>query len=151
MLADTNIALLILQPDHPMAGAAARAIKAAIAQGHRLVITPQNLIEAWAVATRPADKNGLGFSPQHADAAMDHLLSLFSLLPDTEEIFPAWRNIVRQYGVTGKSVHDARLVAAMQVHGQTSILTFDTGFSRYRNLTIVNPAEPAPELPTHIP
>lgn len=139
MLADTNIALLVLQPDHPMADAAARAIKEIVGRGHHLVIAPQNLIEAWAVATRSVDKNGLGFSPQRANAAMDHLLSLFRLLADTEEIFPAWRDIVTRYNITGRATHDARLVAAMKVHGETSILTFDTGFNRY-DIEVVHPA-----------
>jgi len=35
-------------------------------------------------------------------------------------------------------------VAAMQVHGLTSILTFDrTGFSRYNGIEVVNPADAA--------
>ncbi len=49
-----------------------------------------------------------------------------------------------QYQVSGKSAHDARLVAAMHVHGLTSILTFDrTGFTRYAGVEIVHPAEAA--------
>jgi hypothetical protein len=44
---------------------------------------------------------------------------------------------VVQYRVSGKPAHDARLVAAMKVHGLTSILTFDsTGFSRYTALKL---------------
>jgi len=33
--------------------------------------------------------------------------------------------------VVGLQVYDARLAAAMIVHGIDSILTFDAGFSRY--------------------
>lgn len=41
----------------------------------------------------------------------------------------------------GKPAHDARLVAAMQVHGLTAILTFDSiGFSRYDGIDVVHPA-----------
>jgi predicted nucleic acid-binding protein len=44
------------------------------------------------------------------------------------------------YQVSGKPAHDARLVAAMHVHGLTSILTFDkTGFTRYAGIEVVNP------------
>jgi predicted nucleic acid-binding protein len=51
---------------------------------------------------------------------------------------------VIQYRVSGKPAHDARLVAAMQVHGLTSILTFDrTGFSRYAGIKVVHPADAA--------
>jgi hypothetical protein len=57
-------------------------------------------------------------------------------------IYPAWEALVRQYLVLGKPSHDARLVAAMQVHGIKDILTFDrTGFTRYSGIEVVNPAD----------
>jgi predicted nucleic acid-binding protein len=44
--------------------------------------------------------------------------------------------------VIGKPAHDARLVAAMQVHGLTAILTFDrTGFSRYPGVEVIHPEQ----------
>ena len=44
------------------------------------------------------------------------------------------------YGVIGVNVHDARLVAAMLVHGLTHILTFNTtDFARYTEITAVHP------------
>ena len=44
----------------------------------------------------------------------------------------------------GKPAHDARLVAAMHVHGLTTILTFDrTGFSRYAGIEVLHPADAA--------
>jgi predicted nucleic acid-binding protein len=145
MLVDTNVVLLLLQPDHPMTATAAIAMKALTAQGHELFITPQNLIEMRAVATKPADSNGLGLSPEEAAEAEDRMLGLFRLLPDTADIFPEYRRIVAAHNVTGRSVHDARLVAAMRAHGETSILTFDTGFNRYAPLIkVVNPARITP-------
>jgi predicted nucleic acid-binding protein len=43
--------------------------------------------------------------------------------------------------VSGKPARDARLVAAMQVHGVTAILSFDrTGLSRYPGIEVVHPA-----------
>ena len=70
--------------------------------------------------------------------------SMFDLLPDTPAIYPVWESLVIRYQVSGKPAHDARLVAAMQVHGLTSILTFDrTGFSRYAGIEVVHPADAA--------
>lgn len=47
-----------------------------------------------------------------------------------------------QHGVSGKPSHDARLVAAMQVHRLTAILTFDRkGFSRFPGIEVVDPAD----------
>jgi len=43
--------------------------------------------------------------------------------------------------VSGKKVHDARLVATMNVHHVSRILTFNTGdFSRYPGLTAIDPS-----------
>jgi len=45
-----------------------------------------------------------------------------------------------EHSVLGSKVHDARLVAAMKVHGVRKILTFDTGdFTRY-GIEAVHPA-----------
>ncbi len=42
----------------------------------------------------------------------------------------------------GVNVHDARLVAAMLVHGLTHILTFNTpDFRRFSQITVVHPSE----------
>ena len=65
---------------------------------------------------------------------------MFLFLPETPAIYPAWESLVLEYHVTGKPSHDARLVAAMQVHGLSAILTFDrTGFSRYTGIEVVHP------------
>src|ERR1039458_708473 len=70
------------------------------------------------------------------------LKRMFPLLPDTPAIFSVWESLVIQYRVSGKPAHDARLVAAIQVHGLTAILTFDrTGFSRYAGIEGVHPAD----------
>jgi len=54
---------------------------------------------------------------------------MFALLDDTPQIFSAWERIVRQYRVTGKQAHDARLVAATEVHNVTHLLTFNDATS----------------------
>lgn len=103
---------------------------------------PQNLIELWTVATRPFGDNGLGMSPAEAAAELDRIKSMFLLLPETPAIYPAWESLVRTYQVTGKPSHDARLVAAMQTHNLTAILTFDkTGFSRFSDIEVVHPGD----------
>jgi predicted nucleic acid-binding protein len=48
---------------------------------------------------------------------------------------------VLQYQVSGKQAHDARIVAAMNVHKLTHLLTFNTAdFKRYDGITVVNPS-----------
>src|SRR6266852_9420521 len=58
------------------------------------------------------------------------------------EIFSRWERIVGLYQVTGKQAHDARIVAAMSVHGLTHLLTFnDRDFRRFTEITVVNPQD----------
>jgi predicted nucleic acid-binding protein len=144
VLIDTNTLLRTLQPLHPQRETARAAIKALTARGRELHVVPQNLMELWVVATRPASQNGLGLSTAEAASELTRLKSMFDFLPDTPAIYPVWESLVLRYRVSGKPAHDARLVAAMQVHGLTSILTFDrAGFSRYAAIEVVHPADAA--------
>lgn len=141
MLLDTNVLLRTLQVRHPRYETVARALETLPGRGFDLHIVPQNLVELWVVATRPASQNGLGMSVADATSELMRLKAMFPLLPDTPAIYPAWERLVNRYQVSGKPAHDARLVAAMQVHGLTTILTFDkTGFSRYAGIQALDPA-----------
>jgi predicted nucleic acid-binding protein len=142
VLIDTNTLLRTLQLRHPQYEMATRALEVLPEQGRELHIVPQNLIELWVVATRPVDQNGLGMAPAAVAAELARLKSMFLLLPETPALYPVWEAIVIQYQVSGKPAHDARLVAAMQVHGLTSILTFDkSGFSRYSGIEVLHPVD----------
>jgi len=104
-------------------------------------IIGQNLIEFWAVATRPIASNGLGITPVQAEQELETLKVLFSILPDTTDILPRWEQLVVKHQVIGKQVHDARLVAAMLVHNVTHLLTFNTNdFKRFDEINVVSPA-----------
>ncbi len=141
-LIDTNILLRSADPTHSMHADAVTATNILLAQGGDVCIIPQNLIEFWNVYTRPADKNGLGHTPGDAAAEVNRLKGLFLLLPDTLAIYSEWERLVLSYGVRGVNVHDARLVAAMLVHGLTHILTFNIkDFARYAEVTAVHPME----------
>jgi predicted nucleic acid-binding protein len=144
MLVDTSILLRTLQLQHPQLSTVRNAIKTPTAQPRDLHIAPQNLVELWAVATRPLEQNGLGMTPPAAAGELTQLKSMFLLLPKTSAIYPVWESLVTQHQVSGKSAHDARLVAAMKVRGLTAILTFErAGFSRFPGIQVVNPADVA--------
>jgi len=141
VLIDTSALLRTLQVRHPQHETITRALELLPKQGREIHIVPQNLVELWVVATRPVEQNGLGFKPELAALELDRIKGMFVLLPETPAIYPAWESLVKQYAVSGKPSHDARLVAAMQVHGLTSILTFDaTGFSRFPGIEVVHPS-----------
>ena len=142
MLVDTSVLVRTLQPQNPQLHAVRKAIKSLAVQGRDLHIVPQNLVELWVVATRPAAQNGLGMTPTAVRSELARLKNIFFFLPETPAIYPVWEDLVSQYQVSGKLAHDARLVAAMKVHGLTAILTFDRfGFSRFTGIEIINPID----------
>jgi predicted nucleic acid-binding protein len=79
-------------------------------------------------------------SALEAASELDRIKGMFLFLPETPAIYPVWEALVTEHRVIGKPAHDARLVAAMRVHGLSAILTFDrTGFSRYPGIEVVHP------------
>lgn len=145
MLVDTSALLRTLQPRHPQLEIVRSAIKVLTARGRELHIVPQILVELWVVATRPFEQNGLGLTLEQTSAELQRIKSIFILLPEMPAIYPAWEALVTRHAVSGKPAHDARLVAAMQVHGLTAVLTFDkTGFTRFPGIEVIHPADVRP-------
>lgn len=124
-LVDTSLLLRLANTNDPLEPVAVQAIGGLHRQGEILRIAPQNLIEFRGSATRPLNVNGLGLSGEDADVKAAGFEATFPLLPETPEIYPTWKALVQAAGVTGKQVHDARLVAICQVYGITHILTFN--------------------------
>jgi predicted nucleic acid-binding protein len=90
----------------------------------------------------PTANNGLGWSVDRTAEELASLKYLFTVLADSDAIFSEWEKLVVRHRVAGKQAHDARLVAAMLVHGVTHLLTLNTGdFERYDEITIVNPQD----------
>ncbi|MES1026578.1 type II toxin-antitoxin system VapC family toxin [Gloeocapsa sp. BRSZ] len=138
-LADTNLLLRGVDPNHPMNADATNAINRLRQRGDQLYIVPQNLIEFWNVYTRPLDENRMGRSAAEAEAEVNRLKALFPLLLDTPTIYGEWERLVLTHAVMGVQVHDARLVAAMLVHGLSCILTFNTDdFKRFTEIAAVH-------------
>lgn len=140
VLLDTNILTRSAQPAHPMQKTALDAVSILKTRGEDLCIVPQNLVEFWAVATRPLSVNGLEMTTTQAQAELARLKSFFRFLPDSSLVYDAWEKLVVHHAVSGKNTHDARLVAAMNVHGIGELLTFNSAdFKRYPGITVIAP------------
>ena len=135
---DTNILLRAAQPSHPQWQLAIDAVQRLIVSQHDTCIVPQTIYEFWVVATRPQRANGLEMSVAQADAEVEQLLRLNILLEDNAQVFPEWRALVQRHQVSGKRAHDARIAAAMRVHGVGHILTFNhADFASFDGVTAV--------------
>ena len=141
-LVDTNVWLRILSLASPLRPPARHAIATLLRRGDDLCVAPQNLIEFWNVSTRPQKDNGFGKTVAETDRYCRFLESFLTVLPETPALFARWRELAVDHEVSGKKVHDARLVAAMSVHRIRLILTFNTkDFVRYKDVEAVRPEE----------
>jgi predicted nucleic acid-binding protein len=139
---DTNILLRLVQPDSPEYGTIRQCTDHLWERGADLFYTSQNLAEFWNVCTRPADRNGFGFTVTETDERATLIEAKFSFAADSEATHQEWRRIVVTAGVSGIQVHDARMVAAMRVHGIANLLTLNVkDFRRFSDITVVSPDE----------
>jgi predicted nucleic acid-binding protein len=137
----TNILLRSAQPNHPLWSVATHAVAKLIRRKDEVFFCPQNVIEFWNVATRPPEKNGLGFSSEMVFQEIATIEKSIVLLPDIPTIYIAWKRIVSAHKVQGVKAHDARLVAVMNVYSVEAILTFDAlDFQRFTTITVIHPS-----------
>ena len=94
--------------------------------------------------------SGLGLAIADVDLQVQDLLTRFTLLKDERGIVAHWYELVVRNAVHGKLAHDTRLVAAMQRHGLTYLLTFNAAdFSRFTAIHALSPEDIlAGQLPT---
>ena len=99
ILTDTNILLRSMYPSDPHCAIAVNALAELRHRSEGLCICPQNLVEFWAVATRPRDlsNNGLGMDTETAAREIAHLRGLFRLLPYTPEVLEEWQHMVGDF------------------------------------------------------
>jgi predicted nucleic acid-binding protein len=142
VLLDSNILIRWLEPDNPDQIVVKAALDRLMLSNADLCYTSQNLGEFWNAMTRPANRNGYGLSPEEADIRARDVEAWFDLLPDSLAVHQEWRRLLVDYRVSGVQVHDARLVAAMHVHGVKRILTFNTkDFTRFDGIDAVHPLQ----------
>lgn len=143
---DTSCLLRLPVPTDTRRIVTLNALSRLTAMGEPLTVARQNYVEFRSVATRPANVNGLGMTPEEADAELDTMEGLFLPLSDTDAVYAAWRDLCRRAAVSGKQVHDTRIAAACTVYGVSIILTWNPkDFKRFEplipGLRILTPEE----------
>jgi predicted nucleic acid-binding protein len=140
LLIDTNVLLRICEPAHEWHKVASTALQTVRDAGHEPVIVPQNIYEFWVVATRTVDANGWGKTPAEAAKLAADLRQLFTILRDERTVLEFWLELVESNHVAGVKAYDAKLVAAMQRHRVTHIVTFnDADFRRFAHVRVWTP------------
>ena len=103
--------------------------------GEELVVCPQVIYEFYVVATRPHDKNGFGLSAETAIGEIENILSTYSMLAETDQVYFNWLKLISDYKVIGKNAHDARIVAFMVSNSISSLYTLNKkDFERFHSI-----------------
>jgi predicted nucleic acid-binding protein len=136
-LVDSNVLLRLLQRNDPHHSTIRHAVRTLLSRGDELCCAPQNIVELWNVSTRPATaRGGFGLTTAETDRRVRLIERLFTVLVETPAVYPEWRRLVVTHSVIGVQVHDARIVAMMNVHGVTHLLTLNgADFARYAGIT----------------
>jgi len=142
VLLDTGILRRLVDRNHPLHSIVRSAVRTLKTRGDTLVMAAQNVAEFWNVCTRPAHaRGGFGLSVPETSKRLRLLERILRLLPDSAATYPIWRNLVVTLAVIGVQVHDARLVALMQLHGTTHVLTLNRAdFARFGGITPLDPS-----------
>jgi predicted nucleic acid-binding protein len=147
-LIDSNVLLRWVKPDDHDYALVVSAIDVILRGGAVLCYTSQNVAEFWNTCTRPLDRNGYGLTPAEADRRAKLFEGNLRLLPDSLAVHQEWRKLLVIHNVSGVQVHDARLLAAMRVHGVRRILTFnERDFARFADVEAVHPRTISVERP----
>jgi predicted nucleic acid-binding protein len=147
-LGDTNILLRFTNANDPEHELVRDAVRALLLQGEGLYYTQQNRREYWNVCTRPAERNGLGYTILQAQQRLAGVDAVFQRLPGHPDSGPIWDRLVIQYAAVGVAVHDAQLVASTLAHGIPTILTLnDADFPCYAaEVAAVHPSAVLPPV-----
>lgn len=142
-LLDSNILIRLPHRPDPLHLTIRQALGRLWARGDRYCYTSQILGEFWSVCTRPTTaRGGFGLALTETDRRVRLIERFYGFLPDHAAVHVEWRRLLMAHGVAGVQVHDARIVAAMHVHGITHLLTLNVpDFARYPRITAVHPRD----------
>src|SRR5438132_3476058 len=116
-LVDSNILLRWVKPDHNDYPLVVSAIDAILRRNDVLCYTSQNVGEFWNTCTRPLDLTATLFLLKKQTGGQNSSKKSSDCFPTPWPCMKSGGNYFVTYGVSGVQVDDARLAAAMRVHG----------------------------------
>ena len=140
-LVDTGILLRLFNRADPNCLLIRKALWELRKQGHRFVISSQNVAEFWNVSTRPSEaRGGFGLSVEDTERRLRVVERICFVMAEHSNAYSFWRDLVVTHGVKGVQVHDARLAAWMKSHAITHVVTLnEADFARYPGIVACHP------------
>jgi predicted nucleic acid-binding protein len=129
---DTNVLLAATDEGRAQHNQALGIVNDWPGRGTTLYTSGQIIREYLAVATRPAEKNGLGMRLADALANVRAFRARTSLLAEDGKVADRLLTLLGDISCGGKQIHDANVVATMLVHGIDTIVTINlVDFTRF--------------------
>jgi predicted nucleic acid-binding protein len=140
-LLDTGILVRLLHAPDPFNPQIRNTLREIHSAGHTFVTATQNMAEFWNVCTRPAEaRGGFGLSVQETQTRLRLLERNIAVLREPKSAYQKWKELLLRYNISGKSVHDARLIALMKGYRIKRILTLNpSDFGRYSGIEVISP------------
>ena len=133
---DTNVwlnAIITTAPEHESARQWLTRLKT---DGAVFCVSPQVLREYLVAVTRGTIFEST-LTPEEAVKDVESILDNAELLEESATVSYILRDLVRQYQVRGKQIHDANIVATMLAHGVSHLLTYNPDdFRRFGEITL---------------
>lgn len=140
LLLDTNVLLDATDAARPRHATARRLIE----RRPDLVISVQIVREYLVSATRPPAANGLGMELADAVSNLSVFRRVLRLLPEEKPILRRLQELLAAIPCRGRVIHDAFLVATMQVHGVLAVVTSNPGdFERFADTIAIHSLDEA--------
>ena len=139
VMLDTNVLLAATDHGRPEHRDALRVLNDWATANTGLCTSGQVLREYLTVATRPAERNGLGLKLSDALGNVRAIRERTTLLAEDSRVADRLLGLLADVECLGKQVHDANLVATMLVHGIGTIVTMNLAdFARFeRHISLI--------------
>ena len=136
LFVDTNVLVYANVQESPWHEQALAAITSAHQAGRMLWISRQVMRKYLVTMTRPQAFANL---PQATVLAqLERFGELFQVADDTAAVTEALLTLLKNYPIGGKQVHDANIVATMQVQGIRHLLTHnEKDFARFGDVLVL--------------
>lgn len=138
-LLDTNILIYSRDEASPFLARTVNALQNLVLNKVTLCIHRLILREYVSVATKPAPK-GLGASIERALQDVEEFEAFYFVLPEPVAAWSTWKQLLKDYDITGLRIHDAYIAAIMMTYNIPAILTVN--IEDFKSFPAVKPIEP---------
>lgn len=120
---DTNILLIATDESRKNHQNARQLFNQLLKMGINIGLSGQVIREYMVVSTRPLKVNGLGLSSGESVHNIGQFKQRSRFLDETHVTSELLQHLVVHYGISGKRIHDANIVATMKCHKINVLLT----------------------------